>query len=80
MGIGDPLKPGGAHRHPGAVTAEEALQRHLEFIAEYRARPDVIEREAMMATSLERKKQNRLRERGKAEVYGPPNPYKPHRK
>lgn len=77
---GDPLRPGGAHSRGELLSYEEALARDMARRAAWRERPDVkdwLAREARAARELAEEKAAR---RGRVEAYGPPNPYKPHRR
>lgn len=77
---GDPVQPGGAHSHGELVSYEDALARDMARRAAWRQRPDVVDWLAHKEWAARAREADKAARRGRVEVYGPPNPYKPHRR
>jgi hypothetical protein len=69
-------KPG----DPDYISVEEATRRALEFNAKTSALPGNVAYEQLTAFREQNKQRKKLADKGTPEAYGPPNPYRPHRK
>lgn len=83
MVIEDPARKGGRGAHDSTqldLTYAEALADAMQRRATEAKLPGNIAYEEMREYRYRRRKEGRLAERGIVEEYGPPNPYKPHRR